>query len=968
MRYEFDSCVLDTETQQLWRDGELVHVEPQVLAVLEYLAEHSDRVVAKIELLDEVWGDRFVSESALTSRIKLARRACGDTGRAQRILKTVHSRGYRLVAEVTAGGTRADDGPATNRTALPRTTVAPVVQSRGAGVVGRDAELARLDEIFAEVAGGGRRAVFVCGGIGSGKSTLVAEFLERQDGLDGWLVARGQCIQTRGAVEPYYCLFDALTRCCRAAPELVQQTLDQVAPSWLAQMPSLVEADMVESLERRLLGSAANRMLREGADALEELARRQPLVLVLEDLQWADDLTLDVLEVLLQRTDPVPLMLVGTARGDDASLSGVAMAATGRVEQIDLGPLDSAAVAVLVGERLGVAAVPDELVRIICERCDGIPLFAEEMVSAWVRQEQVTATGGHVSLTAPVAELEQTVPRTLPGLIDRELAGLGADDLTLLEACGAAGESFAAATVAAALDRSVADVETALSAISRRQGVVGATGASSWPDGTVSASYAFTHRLYQQVLDGRILASRRAELHERIGRRIEEGYGDRTAEVAAELAAHFAHTADRLRTIEYLREAGDQAAARNAHHHAADFFADALARLDEVEPGVRRDKAELRLRMSLGPTLVADRGWFDDSISANYERALELCGPNDRSSSAAARYGLATVSELRGEFERTEALLSPLLDTEHDGSLVVEAHELIACSTFHQGAFDRSLVNATMVLDSLDEDAYSVPMSRIAEHPASSCNSWSSLASWALGHSDVSLEQAERAVLLGERNLYALSTAVQQRAMLHQIRNEPDSCMEWADRCREVGEDQDFPMRVIQADIYKGWALGVSGSAEQGEGLIADGLARFRDAGATLNEAYYLGLYADVELHADQPAHALELIDEALDRMDRSTRSYFYESELHRLRARALLGIGDGGLEAAREALDISQAVAERQGSPPLTLRAVTDRLAMEIAGGDPEPWGALIEDLLAVYDAQEPTPDTLKARLLLAA
>ena len=88
--YEFGDCVLDTATQELMRQGEPVPVEPQVFAVLELLIVNRDRVVTKIDLLDHVWGDRFVSESALTSRIKLARQACGDSGRAQRLIKTVH--------------------------------------------------------------------------------------------------------------------------------------------------------------------------------------------------------------------------------------------------------------------------------------------------------------------------------------------------------------------------------------------------------------------------------------------------------------------------------------------------------------------------------------------------------------------------------------------------------------------------------------------------------------------------------------------------------------------------------------------------------------------------------------------------------------------------------------------------------------------------------------------------------------
>jgi len=83
MRYEFEGCELDTDLFELRRAGEPVRIEPQVFDVLVHLVHHRDRVVPKEELLDEVWGDRFVSESALSSRIKSARRAVGDTGRDQ---------------------------------------------------------------------------------------------------------------------------------------------------------------------------------------------------------------------------------------------------------------------------------------------------------------------------------------------------------------------------------------------------------------------------------------------------------------------------------------------------------------------------------------------------------------------------------------------------------------------------------------------------------------------------------------------------------------------------------------------------------------------------------------------------------------------------------------------------------------------------------------------------------------------
>ncbi len=99
MIYAFEDFELDTDLYELRRGGQRVAIEPQVFDVLVYLVAHRERVVTKAELLDNVWGDRFVSESALSSRIKAARRAVGDDGRAQRTIATVHGRGFRFTAD-----------------------------------------------------------------------------------------------------------------------------------------------------------------------------------------------------------------------------------------------------------------------------------------------------------------------------------------------------------------------------------------------------------------------------------------------------------------------------------------------------------------------------------------------------------------------------------------------------------------------------------------------------------------------------------------------------------------------------------------------------------------------------------------------------------------------------------------------------------------------------------------------------
>ena len=131
--YEFDGCVVDSERFELRRGGVVEHVEPQVFDVLLYLIRHRDRVVTKTELLDNVWGDRFVSESALASRLKSARRGVGDDGAAQRVIRTVFGRGYQFVAPVEERATVVAGPqpvtPTAARIPVPVTTADPLHQS-----------------------------------------------------------------------------------------------------------------------------------------------------------------------------------------------------------------------------------------------------------------------------------------------------------------------------------------------------------------------------------------------------------------------------------------------------------------------------------------------------------------------------------------------------------------------------------------------------------------------------------------------------------------------------------------------------------------------------------------------------------------------------------------------------------------------------------------------------------------------
>ena len=128
MIYTFDGYELDLDQFELRRDGQRVAVEPQVFDVLAHLVEHRTRVVSKVELLQSVWKTTFVTESALTSRIRGARQAVGDDGRLQRMIRTVHGRGYRFVSPVEVFVTPASRPPAASRPTEPRVAVSQEIR------------------------------------------------------------------------------------------------------------------------------------------------------------------------------------------------------------------------------------------------------------------------------------------------------------------------------------------------------------------------------------------------------------------------------------------------------------------------------------------------------------------------------------------------------------------------------------------------------------------------------------------------------------------------------------------------------------------------------------------------------------------------------------------------------------------------------------------------------------------------
>ena len=529
MHYRFDDCTLDTQRYELRRGGVRVPLRRKVFQVLVYLLEQRDRVVPRDEILAQVWPDQYVGEETLTSCVKVVRRAVGDTGRAQRVIQTVHGHGLRFVAEVTV----AETAPALASTPL---GLFPPARPPATPLVGREAELATLARWYTTARQGTRQVGFITGDAGAGKTALVEAFLAQIAAEGPVWIGHGQCIEQYGMGEAYLPVLEALGRLCRGpAGAHFLAWLRQHAPSWLAQMPALLPVADRDAVLRLAGDTTQGRMLRELAEALEGLTTEQPLVLVLEDVHWSDAATLEWLAYVARRRDPARLLVLATYRPAEARDAAhpvhvltQELLVRHQGAALAVGSLAAPAVARYVAGCFGEGALVGRLAPVVYQRTQGHALFLVTMVADLQQRGVVQPGADGWELAAPLDPTAVDVPETLRHLIEQQFERLSPAEQTVVAAASVAGVEFAAAAVAAGVGAPPEDLDTQCATLARHAKFLRAQGPATWPDGTVTGRYGFRHALYQEVVYDRLPVGSRTRLHWQIGVRLEQGYGEQS--------------------------------------------------------------------------------------------------------------------------------------------------------------------------------------------------------------------------------------------------------------------------------------------------------------------------------------------------------------------------------------------------------------------------------------------------------
>jgi len=975
---------LDVASGRLSGETGDVLLQPKVLGVLVELASNAGTAVTREHLNRAIWPDVLVSDAALRYSIRQVRRALGDSMATPVWVETVPRRGWRFLGRVT----RAEGGTWSLEPGGPTATTL----DDAAPCVGRADELLRLDGWLAEAQSGRRRMAFVTGEAGIGKTRLVSGFLARHASDPNLRIAHGQCIEHYGPGEAYLPVLEALTRLCEELDEEAgAAVLRRHAPMWLAQLPSLTAPGERDALERSLAGATQERMLREGARALEALAATHPLILWIDDLHWSDVSTVELLSVVARRAEPARLLVVCTYRpaevaGGREPLASVVrdLQRQGRCVELPVPSLDVAAVEEYLGRRCGfretsrsAADADTALARALHDRTDGNPLFLVSVVDDLLDRGLLVQDETGWSLA--VAADTMAAPRTVRQLLESELDRVDAGARDLLEIASLAGMEFSAAAVAAAGGTTVDAAEAACEALARQGRFLRACGSERWPDGTLASRYAFLHALHREVLAGRVPAARRAHAHRALGLRKEAAW-PAPGEIAAELARHFEAGGETARAVRYLGQAGERAARRYANAEAADHLRHALALLDGLPPGPERDTQELTLRLGFSVPLAATRGYAAPELADNMARIQTLYRDLDESSDLVpVMLGLWSLHVLRAELGEARGLAAALLRIAERGTdpgLGLQAHRVLGHTLFYTGELVPAADHLERALAHHDPYRPRQLDPAVGDDPVVLSLSYSAWVLWFRGRPDAALARIDEAVAEADALAHPPSQAFARSyaAVLHQLRRDPARARLAAERVLALAEREGFFLWNALGTIVDGWARASEGATADGIARMQQGLAAWELSGARLGLPHFTCALAGACLDAGRLDEVEALLERAGADIPETGQLVF---EPERLRLAALLAVrraGEDGREDARRlardaegSLREAVALADAQGSRALALRAATALARLLLVGGRSDEARAVLAPLAASIGEGHETADVADAAAVLA-
>jgi predicted ATPase/DNA-binding SARP family transcriptional activator len=891
--------------------------------------------------------------------------------------------------------------------------------------VARQRELAQLDRALDKALAGQGRVLFVTGDAGQGKTALIHEFARRaQELYTGLVVAGGRGNAHTGSGDPYLPfreVLDLLTGDVQAPWEAgamtreqahrLWQTLPLTAQALVEAGPDLIDTfvpggpllqravaftrglgdvDWLSGLERLVERKAAlpadptlqqSALFRQYTRVLQALASRRGLVLLLDDLQWADAGSVGLLFHLGREVSGQRILIVGAYRPAEVALDrgkerhplapvvNELRLAFGEVE-VALTEDDLAFVGALLDtepNRLG-ADFRDTL----RWQTGGHPLFTVELLRGMQERGELVQDKAGCWVEGPDLDW-QVLPARVGAVIAERIGRLPGALQEALSVASVEGETFTAEVVARVTQVGEAELLRCLSGqLDRGHRLVRAQGVRQAASQRLSR-YRFRHILFQKYLYGQLDAVERAHLHRAVGTELETLWGaegEEAADVAGQLARHLEAGGVPQKAVVYRLQAGQRATRLSAHEEAITHFSRGLALLETLPDTAERDRQELALQVGLAVSLLPTQGYSAAEVGRTYARAREL---SEQMGETPQRFQVLwltyTFHAGRGEHRTAHELGQQLLrlaQRADDLMLEMMARWVLGWNRFFVGEFAEARLHLEQAIAAYDPEQHHYLAFLYGQDPGVLCRSKLACVLWSLGYPEQGLARCQEAVALGEELSHPLSLAFCYglAALLHLFSRDAEATRASAKVCIRLSTEYGFSYWLASSMYGHGWSLVEQERIEEGLTQMFEAMAGFQATGMVIGCAQLYANLAEACGKAGQVDEGLALLDKALAFAQR-TGERFYDAEIHRLRGELLLAQGGDVAEVERHYRQAIE-VAHQQAARSWELRATMSLAHLLVQQGRKEEARRNLAEIYGWFSEGFNMPDLQEAQELL--
>lgn len=839
--------------------------------------------------------------------------------------------------------------------------------ARSIGFVGRKSEIEFILSRQREAWQGQGRMVLISGEAGIGKSRIVAT-LSESPALGAHRRVRYQCspYHTNSALHPFVAQLE------RAAGirshDTPEQKLDKLeamlalGTQQVAQATQLIAALLSIPPGNRcppLALSPAQQRRQTFAvllDQLEGLARDQPLLIICEDMHWADATTLELFDLAVDRIRGLPILVLTTSRPEfEPSWSGLANVSLLRLDRLDRQDTRALVEQVAVGRQL-----PREMMQQIIDKTDGVPLFVEELTKMVLESGLLVEDAGRYRLTSPLPPLAipATLQDSLMARLDRlapvkEVAQIGA----------AIGRDFSYALLKYVAGRDDLTLSAALAQLEEAELLL-RRGAPP------EANYSFRHALVQEAAYESLLKSKRQLLHTRIGEVLRERFPVIAETEPEVLAHHFTEAGLSEVALDWWRKAGQQALKRSAYSEAVAHLGKAIATVDELPDDPRRMTSRLHLQISYGRALRGSRGHSAPETIAAWTRARQFAADiDDPVELAPVHSGLFNACLTHGELapmrELADAIRSAADRRSDSPMAAVVAHWTGGVTCWFGGDYvnARRHLEQALAIYGVEPDPAAFRASTL-DLPFVIMR-FLALVLWPLGVTARARGLAAEAVgASGEKRALSRANALVHRAVFDGVCG---GMLQQTETILALGlaRDHTMPLYVAAGTYLNGLARWRAGDRIAGLADMRHGWTLLQENDCYLCEPFWGMHVAVANAEVGQVETGLDILNELIARTGQ-TGQHWLDAELHRVRGELLWRQVPPDDSGAENALTRSLEIARGQQTKTFALRSALGLARLHKTNGRAGAAFEVLAPVLAEFDAERDLSEVVQAKELL--